>query len=64
MTLDEVLLYVIVGCIVAAAVGAGIGYMLRKRIAEPASALQKRRPARSAKRPRKCWTMRPGKRKR
>ena len=34
MTLDEVLLYVIVGCIVAAAVGAGIGYMLRKRIAE------------------------------
>ena len=34
MTLDEVLLYVIVGCIVAAAAGAGIGYMLRKRIAE------------------------------
>ena len=34
MTLDEVLLYVIVGCIIAAAVGAGIGYMLRKRIAE------------------------------
>lgn len=34
MTLDEVLLYVIVGCIIAAAVGAGVGYMLRKRIAE------------------------------
>ena len=34
LTLDEVLLYVIVGCIIAAAVGAGIGYMLRKRIAE------------------------------
>ena len=34
MALDEVLLYVIVGCIIAAAVGAGVGYMLRKRIAE------------------------------
>ena len=34
MTLDEVLLYVIVGCIMAVVLGAGIGYMLRKRIAE------------------------------
>lgn len=34
LTLDEVLLYVIVGCIIAAAIGAGIGYILRKRIAE------------------------------
>lgn len=34
MTLDEVLLYVILGCIVAAVVGIGAGYLLRKRIAE------------------------------
>ena len=34
MTLDEVLLYVILGCIVAAVVGIGVGYLLRKRIAE------------------------------
>ncbi len=34
MTKDELLLYIIVFCIVAAAVGAGIGYLLRKRIAE------------------------------
>ena len=32
MTLDEVLLYVILGCIVAAVVGIGVGYLLRKRI--------------------------------
>lgn len=34
MTLDEVLLYVILGCIVAAVVGIGVRYLLRKRIAE------------------------------
>ena len=34
LTLDEVLLYVILGCIVAAVVGIGVGYLLRKRIAE------------------------------
>ncbi len=34
MTLDEVLLYVIVCGIIAAVIGAGIGYLLRKRIAE------------------------------
>lgn len=34
MTLDEVLLYVILGCIVAAVVGIGVGHLLRKRIAE------------------------------
>ena len=34
MTLDEVLLYVIVCGIVAAVIGAGVGYLLRKRIAE------------------------------
>ena len=34
MTLDEVLLYVIIGCIIAVVIGAGIGYILRKRIAE------------------------------
>lgn len=34
MTLDEVLLYVILGCIVAAVVDIGVGYLLRKRIAE------------------------------
>lgn len=34
MTLDEVLLYVILGCIVAAVVGIGVGYLLRKRISE------------------------------
>lgn len=34
MTLDEVLLYVILGCIVAAVVSIGVGYLLRKRIAE------------------------------
>ncbi len=34
MTRDEILLYVIVSCIVTAIVSVGIGYLLRKRIAE------------------------------
>ena len=34
MTLDEVLLYVMLAGLAAAVVGAGIGYLLRKRIAE------------------------------
>ena len=34
LTRDEILLYVIVSCIVTAIVSVGIGYLLRKRIAE------------------------------
>ena len=34
MEKDEILLYVIIAGIIAAVIGAGIGYLLRRRIAE------------------------------
>lgn len=54
MTLDEVLLYVIVCGIVAAVIGAGVGYLLRKRIAEARIGSAEERPIRLRQMPRKC----------
>lgn len=34
MEKDEILLYVIIAGVIAAVIGAGIGYLLRRRIAE------------------------------
>lgn len=64
LTLDEVLLYVIVGCIIAAAVGAGVGYMLRKRIAEARIGSAEEKARQIGEEAKKCWIMLPGKRKR
>ena len=52
MTRDEILLYVIVSCIVTAIVSVGIGYLLRKRIAEARIGSAEER---SRKKQRKCF---------
>lgn len=59
MEKDEILLYVIIAGIIAAVIGAGIGYLLRRRIAEAriGSAEEKAAPACCVgrKRKRKCF---------
>lgn len=63
LTLDEVLLYVILGCIVAAVVGIGVGYLLRKRIAEARIDPLKKKQNRLLMMQRKCLNLHQGKQK-
>lgn len=46
MSLDKVMLFICITGIIAAAIGCGIGYILRKRLAEAKLALQKQKPSR------------------